>query len=93
MKSIYLLTLISSIVLLSGCGVADETTMCTSAPESEWMDQEKFQASLLSDGYQINEFKVTKGNCYEIYGTDQKNNKVEIYFNPVDGSIVKQESH
>ncbi|WNO59926.1 PepSY domain-containing protein [Rheinheimera sp. MMS21-TC3] len=93
MKIKYLIALVFSAALLNGCGVADNPTVCTSDPQSEWLDQDKFQASLLASGYKINEFKVTKGNCYEIYGTDKNNSKVEIYFNPVDGSIVKQESH
>lgn len=33
------------------------------------------------------------GNCYEIYGFDKEENKVEIYFNFVDGSIVKKEMY
>ena len=51
----------------------------------------EFQSKLRADGYDIAEFKVTAGNCYEIYGRNSDGQKVEIYFNPVDGSIVKQE--
>ena len=39
---------------------------------------------------QKDKFKTTKGNCYEIYGKDKAGQKVEIYYNPVDGSIVKE---
>ena len=67
--------------------------MCTTAPQADWQNQEAFQAQLVAQGYKINEFKVTDGNCYEIYGFNKDENKVEIYFNPVDGSIVKEESH
>ncbi|WP_246840542.1 PepSY domain-containing protein [Lacimicrobium sp. SS2-24] len=80
-------------MMLSGCGVADKVTVCTTAPQSEWMDKEAFKENLLNSGYQINEFKVTEGSCYEIYGKDANDDKVEIYFNPVDGSIVKKEAH
>jgi hypothetical protein len=34
------------------------------------------------------------GNCYEIYGWEEKKGKVdkiEVYFNPVNGDIVKKE--
>ena len=88
------LLVISSLCVagLSACNT-HSTTMCTDAPKSDWQDQDAFQSSLLDKGYKINEFKVTDGNCYEIYGFDAQDNKVEIYFNPVDGSIVKQESH
>ncbi|MCO5112542.1 MAG: PepSY domain-containing protein [Bdellovibrionaceae bacterium] len=67
-------------------------THCTDEDQSTWQDQEAFQQNLVEQGYRINEFKVTKGNCYEIYGWDKEQNKVEIYFNPIDGSIVKQKS-
>ena len=68
-------------------------TECTQEPKEKWQDQEQFKQNLLDEGYKINEFKVTKGNCYEIYGWDKEENKVEIYFNPIDGSIVKKENH
>jgi hypothetical protein len=93
MKTKYLITLIFSVVLLSGCGVANELTMCTSAPQDEWLFQKNFQENLVTQGYQISKFKVTEGNCYEIYGSDPKGSKVEIYFNPVDGSVVKQKTY
>jgi hypothetical protein len=45
---------------------------------------------LVDQGYKIKVFKVTKGNCYEIYGWDDQKRKVEIYFNPVTGDKVKE---
>ncbi|RUO78379.1 PepSY domain-containing protein [Pseudidiomarina taiwanensis] len=81
---------VAGVMLLVGCG-AQSTTVCTDAPMSEWLDQTAFQQQLLSDGYQISEFKVTDGQCYEIYGFNPAGEKVEIYFNPVDGSVVKEE--
>jgi len=47
-------------------------------PKENWLDQEQFQQSLKEQGYEINEFKVTDGNCYEIYGQDKSKQKVEI---------------
>lgn len=49
------------------------------------------QAQLKEQGYKINKFKVTKGNCYEIYGFDKDGRKVEIYHDPVSGKAVKTE--
>lgn len=71
----------------------EKKTECTSENSSSWQDQETFKSKLVDEGYKIKEFKVTEGNCYEIYGWDKDENKVEIYFNPVDGSIVKKENH
>lgn len=62
---------------------------CTTEPMTKWKDQVTFQKEL-EKSYKIKEFKVTPGNCYEIYGWDKKGNKVEIYFNPVTGEIVKK---
>ena len=64
---------------------------CTTADPSQWQDQTKFQEDLKAQGYQIKVFKVTDGNCYEIYGWDKEQRKVEIYFDPVSGKAVKTE--
>lgn len=63
---------------------------CTTEPRSAWMPEAEMQNRIRSQGYKINEFKVA-GNCYEIYGWDRQGRKVEIYFNPVTGDIVKSE--
>lgn len=92
-KAIMMTMAVGAATLLSACSAEHGTTQCTTAPQSEWQNQDMFQAKLLAQGYKINEFKVTDGNCYEIYGFDKDENKVEIYFNPVDGSVVKEERH
>lgn len=63
---------------------------CTDQPKEKWLDQEKFQKDLITEGYKIKKFKVTKGNCYEIYGWNKKQEKVEIYFNPITSKVVKK---
>ena len=63
---------------------------CTSEPKSKWMKEKAFQEMLVKQGYTIDKFK-TPGTCYEIYGKNAKGQKVEIYFNPVNGDIVKSE--
>lgn len=85
-------TLIAVGVLLAS-SAAFATIECTTADKSTWQDQEKFQAQLKEQGYRINKFKVTKGNCYEIYGFDKDGRKVEIYHDPVTGKAVKSEIH
>ena len=61
---------------------------CTEEPKDKWMSEEDFKKKVEAEGYTIKKFKQP-GTCYEIYGTDKAGKKVEIYFNPVDGSIVK----
>jgi hypothetical protein len=64
---------------------------CTTADKSQWQDAAKFQEKLKADGYEIRKFKVTDGNCYEIYGWNKEKQKVEIYFDPVTGKALKTE--
>ena len=62
---------------------------CTKESKDKWQNAETFQKDRVAEGYKIKKFKITKGNCYEIYGLNKEGQKVEIYFNPVDGSKVK----
>ena len=64
---------------------------CTKETKDKWQDQIAFQKKLTDDGYKIKKFKVTDGDCYEIYGWNKKGQKVEIYFNPVTAAVVKEE--
>lgn len=62
---------------------------CTAEPKSKWMSEADFKKKVEAEGYKISKFKQP-GTCYEIYGTNKEGKKVEIYFNPGDGSIVKE---
>lgn len=84
--------LIYSALLLAFAGTsAFAETECTKEPKDQWKDQKAFEQSLKDQGYKVKVFKVTKGNCYELYGWDKEGQKVEIYFNPVTGDKVKEE--
>ena len=53
------------------------------------MSEADFKKKVEEKGYKINKFKQP-GTCYEIYGLNAEGKKVEIYFNPVDTSIIKE---
>lgn len=75
-------------LILTGAAFAGPTC----APnKAGWKPEADFKKELQAQGYQIKTFKVTKGNCYEIYGHDKAGKKVEIYFDPVSGKPVKSE--
>ena len=84
MKRILLAVLLTSASTLALAGPT-----CTDVPKDKWMPEAAFQKQLTDQGYQIKKFKVTSGQCYEIYGMDKAGAKVEIYCNPVDGKVVK----
>lgn len=85
MKTMTILTLMS--LLMSASAFAKKS--CTDEPQSKWMSEEAFKKKVQEEGYKIRKFKQP-GSCYEIYGTDKNGKDVEIYFNPVDGSIVNK---
>ena len=59
-------------------------------PQAQWMKESDFKAKLEKEGYQIRTFKVSKGQCYEIYGFDKSGKKVEIYFDPATAAVLEQ---
>ena len=64
---------------------------CPAAPRDQWMSALDMQKKIVNEyGLSIEKFKIDD-NCYEIYGRSPEG-RVEVYFNPVDGSIVKQKS-
>ena len=75
------------VFLISGVAFAKKD--CTDQPKSKWMAEADFKKKVEDQGYKISKFKQP-GTCYEIYGQNKDGKKVEIYFNPVDGSIVKE---
>lgn len=76
-----------AVFLVGSAAYAKKT--CTNEPREKWMSEEAFKKHIESQGYKIEKFKQP-GTCYEIYGTNREGKKVEMYFNPVDASIVKE---
>lgn len=62
---------------------------CTDAPRGTWMPEKSMQERITKAGYTIDKFKVS-GTCYEIYGKDKTGRRVEIYYDPTDGRVVKE---
>lgn len=83
-----LLFTLTAIMLVTGTAQAKKN--CTDQPKDKWMSEADFKKKVEAEGYKISKFKQP-GTCYEVYGTNKDGKKVEIYFNPVDGSIVKSE--
>lgn len=80
--------IIASLILTAGLS-AHAKKSCTDQPKDKWMKVEDFKKKAQEMGYTIKKFK-TPGTCYEIYGKNKDGKDVETYFNPVDGSITKE---
>jgi hypothetical protein len=74
------------LIAISGMAMAGPT--CNAAKD-KWMSEGDFKKGVEARGYTIKTFKVSKGQCYEIYGTDKAGKKVEIYFDPVNGAVLE----
>lgn len=71
--------------------LAQAAPKCTSEAKDKWMSEDAMKAKVGELGYErIKTFKVS-GNCYEIYGYTKDGKKAEVYFNPVNGDVVKAE--
>jgi hypothetical protein len=87
MNRTILLPILAALTLLPGALLA--APQCTDAPRAQWMTQAAMKQKVLDQGYTIDVFKIS-GNCYEVYGKTREGKKVEIYFDPTDGRIVKR---
>ncbi len=63
---------------------------CTDQPASKWLPKDELMKKIVAaEGYKVEVFKVTTGNCYELYGRDKAGKRIEIYYNPITADIVK----
>ena len=81
------LTLLA-LLALSGAALADAD--CARQDRSAWMPESQFREQMKRQGVQITKFRITPGNCYEIYGFDRDGRKLEIYYDPVDARPVEE---
>ncbi|MCB4362840.1 PepSY domain-containing protein [Hydrogenophaga taeniospiralis] len=86
------LRLIPAILLLSAASAAIAGPTCTTEPESKWISEAEMTKRFQALGYKddVKKLHVSKGKCWEIYGTDQQGRKVEVYFHPITGAIAEE---
>jgi hypothetical protein len=78
------------LALVAICGPAAAEPKCTTESKDKWISESEMKSKIASLGYQTKIFKVTKGNCYEMYGLDKAGKRIEIYFHPITGKIVEE---
>jgi hypothetical protein len=93
METVFKSQLSLALMLTGAAGLAPFTANasppCTKAPKTAWLSEAKMKEKIATMGYrEIKVFK-TSGSCYEIYAIDAKGQKAEVYFNPVDGTVVQ----
>jgi hypothetical protein len=71
------------------CALSAQAGPTCQVPQDKWMKEADFKARMTAAGYEIKTFKVSKGQCYEIYGFDKAGKKVEIYFDPATAAVLE----
>ncbi len=64
----------------AGTGGAFAAPSCN-VDKAEWQAEQVLRDKLTAQKWTIKKVKIDNG-CYEVYGTDEKGQRVEIYFNP-----------
>ena len=83
MKGIVRAALTSALVLLAvSSAQATGLATCDSGPKEGWQPQAVLEKKLVDEKWQVRRIKVD-GGCYEVYGIDDKGQRVEAYFHPV----------
>ena len=77
-------------LLLFGATPLLADTDCARPDRSAWMPESQFREQMKRQGVQITKFRITPGNCYEIYGFDAAGRKLEVYYDPVDARPVEE---
>lgn len=58
-----------------------------SVPDAEWRAQAELEADLIAKGWTISNVKKEDG-CYEVYGKNEKGEKVEVFIDPKSFEVV-----
>ena len=66
---------------------AQHAEKCEEIPKDQWKPQADLERKLTNQGWKISRVKITNG-CYEVYGRDEKNQKVETFFHPKTFEVV-----
>jgi hypothetical protein len=78
MKTLTLAT--AALLALAGSTAAFAVPTCN-VDKAEWQTEQALRDKLVAQKWTIKNIKIDNG-CYEVYGKNDKGERVEIYFNP-----------
>ena len=65
---------------------------CTQEPKDKWKPQAEAEAAATAAGYTVTRSKV-EGSCYELHVKDKDGKNFELFYNPVDLTLVQTHDH
>ncbi len=81
MRDVALCTAAVLLITTTSVGATGLAT-CESGPKEGWQASTKLEQLLKVKGWTVRRIKED-GGCYEVYGLDEKGQRVEAYFHPV----------
>ena len=75
---------------IAGSAMAHGFDDCTKETKDKWKSQAEAEAAATAAGYSVTRSKI-EGSCYEVYAKDKNGKKFELFYNPVDLSLVKKQ--
>ena len=69
------------LALAASAAAAQHAERCEPIPKDQWKPQAELERKLTDMGWKIRRVKIENG-CYEVYGTDERGGKVEVFFHP-----------
>ena len=70
----------AALMTVTGATAAFANPSCN-VDKAEWQPEQALRDKLIAQKWTIKKVKIDNG-CYEVYGIDDKGQKVEVYFNP-----------
>jgi len=68
-------------LLLGGAQAWAHGDVSCDVPRQEWQPRVELQRKLKAAGWAVRDIKILNG-CYEVYAFDEKDARVEAFFNP-----------
>lgn len=81
MKHVLIATLLGAASLAATSAQATGLATCDSGPKESWQPQANLEKKLTEQGWKVNRMKED-GGCWEVYGVNEKGQRVEAYFHP-----------
>lgn len=72
---------LSGVLLVQTARAEHDDIQCKNIPKEQMKSQQELHKKLTDEGWRIRQIKLMNG-CYEVYGFDEKNARVEVFFNP-----------
>ena len=73
---------VAATLLAATAAQATGLATCDSGPKEGWQPMSKLEQMLKDKGWTVRRIKED-GGCWEVYGLDEKGQRVEAYFHPV----------